>query len=91
MIKSIASHIDYSHHGDLYVFVGRWHAWEEPVDCHVVGELVDELVDDAIDACRARDELELGVFGVGEDEVVAVEVSELCATDAACELEWQSE
>ena len=90
MIKPVTSHIYNSHHRDLNVVVGRWHAWEEPVDYHVVGELVDELVDDAVDSCRARDELQLGVFGVGEDEVVAIEVSELRATDAACELLWQS-
>jgi hypothetical protein len=49
-------------------------------------ELVDELIDNAINAHSAADELERGIVGIAEDKMVAIEVRQSCAADAACEL-----
>lgn len=46
----------------------------------------DELVDHAVDTHRATDQLRLGIFGILEDEMVAIECSELLSADAARQL-----
>jgi hypothetical protein len=51
-----------------------------------VREFEDELVDDAVDAYRSTHELQVGICGVVEDEVVAIEDTQVVSTDAASEL-----
>jgi hypothetical protein len=46
----------------------------QPVNNFVVREAEDELVDHAVHTYCSTDELELRVFGVIEDEMMAVEV-----------------
>lgn len=41
-----------------------------------MGETEDELVDNPVDAHRPADQLQVRVFGVVEDEVVAVKVGQ---------------
>jgi hypothetical protein len=45
----------------------------QPIDNFVVREREDEFVDHAIDAYGSGNELEVGVGGVIEDEMVAIE------------------
>lgn len=58
----------------------------QPINLPIVREGEDEFVDDPVDADGAADELQLRIRGVAEDEVVAVEVGQLGAADAACYL-----
>jgi hypothetical protein len=60
----------------------------QPVNNFVVREAEDELVDHAVDAYCSTDELELRVFGVIEDEMMAVEVCQCFSADSACHLSF---
>lgn len=51
-----------------------------------MGELVDELVDDAIDADRPAHEFKRCVSRVVEDEVVAIEFGQFASSNTARQL-----
>lgn len=57
-----------------------------PVNHLVVGKLEDEFIDDTIYSHGSTDELEFGVCGVVEDEIVLVKVGELGAAYTASQL-----
>ena len=86
VVQPVAADVDDRGERDLDPLVRRRDAGEQPVNGPVVRELVDEFVDDAVDAHGARDELEGGVGRVVVHEVVLVEVGEGRAADSACEL-----
>ena len=52
---------------------GEGEGWLQPIDSFVVREREDEFVDHAIYAYGSGNELEVGVGGVIENEMVAVE------------------
>jgi hypothetical protein len=63
----------------------RWRNLQ-PVELTVVREFEDELIDHAVDAYRSTHELQIGICGVVEDEVVSVEDAQIISPDAAGEL-----
>lgn len=58
----------------------------QPVNGLAMGKLVDEFVNDTVDADCSADQLKLRVIGVLENEVVPVEVAEAFTADAASHL-----
>ena len=58
----------------------------QPVNFAIMCKLIDKLVNNAVDANRSTDQLELGIGRVVENEVVAVKVRQLGTANAASQL-----
>lgn len=73
MVESIATDVYDGGEGNADFFVCGRNAGDEPIDDFVVREREDEFVHYAVYAYGSGNELEVGVGGVIEDEMVAVE------------------
>lgn len=58
----------------------------QPVWCLVMRKFIDEFIHDAIDADCPTDKFKRSVIGVAEDEVIAIEVRQVLASNATSEL-----
>lgn len=59
----------------------------QPVDLHIMCELVEEFIDDSVNPDRATNQFQLSVLGILEDEVVLVEVRQSVPPNAPRQLE----
>ena len=75
--------------GDVRKICEIWERGKgQPVNNFVVREAEDELIDHAVHTYCSTDELELRVFWVIEDKVMAVEVCQCFSADSACHLSF---
>lgn len=58
----------------------------QPVNHHIMRELVDELIHDSVNPYRATDEFELSILRVTEDEMVGIEFRKILSTNSSREL-----
>jgi hypothetical protein len=77
MTQAIPAHANDARERDLEEFVRRRNTRDEPRYFSSVCETEDEFVDDAVDADGAGDEGGGSVGGVGEDEMLGVELGEI--------------
>lgn len=66
---------------------GRASVWDlQPIDHHVVSELIDELIYNPVNSYCATDKLKLGILRIAEDEMVGVELRQILSANSSCQL-----